>query len=250
MARLLYKELSQERRKQFHFRKIKFWWLQIGKLKLDNMVPKKAKQLLVEGVDDKAAVLGLVKHFISWPDQRSEWPVFMDAVGSVDEILNRVYFDTKIQESGLEVLGIMVDADDRPLSRWEAVRSLCKHVFPDVPATLPIDGLIPDSPELRFGFWMMPDCSSEGMLENFLRLLVPSASESIWEHAIDAFAKARALGAPCREAHVPKAQIHTWLAWQDPPGERFGTALTKKIFDAKSPIAESFLKWFRSLYKL
>jgi hypothetical protein len=87
-------------------------------------------------------------------------------------------------------------------------------------------------------------------LETFLRYLVPDDAEIVWRHATEAVASARNLGARCRESHLPKAELYTWLAWQDPPGFSPGRALTKKILDPHSEHATPFVKWFRDLYQL
>ena len=96
----------------------------------------------------------------------------------------------------------------------------------------------------------MPDNSSEGTLEVFLRYMVPAESSSVWDHAIRSTASAKELGAPYRDCHCPKANLYTWLAWQDEPAQRPGEALTKKILDPHAPSAVAFVKWFRDLYQL
>jgi hypothetical protein len=58
----------------------------------------------------------------------------------------------------------------------------------------------------------MPDNTSEGTLETFLRFLVPESSAPLWAHATESVATARTLGASCRETHVGKANLYTWLA--------------------------------------
>jgi hypothetical protein len=49
---------------------------------------------------------------------------------------------------------------------------------------------------------------------------------------------------------MDKANLYTWLAWQDEPGQTPGHALTRKILDPSSPSALSFVKWFMALYSL
>ena len=215
------------------------------------MAGPRPKQLLVEGTDDLYAVVGLMEHHVVWHRLTDRAPVFIEPAGSVDELLDATYLSTKFKESGLDILGIMIDADDRPASRWKSFRSLCHHVAPNLPAELPADGVIVDCPTgLRLGFWLMPDCRSDGMLETFLRHLVPISKEPLWELAQKSLQDATTLGAPFREAHTHKASIHTWLAWQDPPGERLGIALTKKILDPHASTAAPFVRWFKELYRL
>jgi hypothetical protein len=215
------------------------------------MARPKSTQLLVEGQDDKFAVVSLMEHHVAWPDDRDHVPVYIDAVGSVSQILDAAFIRTKLKESSLDILGIMIDADDDPGSRWASFRSICQPSFPDMPADLPSGGLvIENAAGPRLGFWLMPDCGSSGMLETFLRHLVPVLAEPIWQHAGSAFATAAALGAPCRPAHADKARVHTWLAWQDPPGESFGRALTRKTLDPEAHTATAFVAWFKQLYRL
>ena len=215
------------------------------------MAASKEKQLLVEGQDDKFSVVSLMEHHVRWPNDSSGWPVFVDPVGSVSEILNATYLRTKLKESGLKTLGIMIDADDQPADRWKSVRTTCLPIFPDMPETLPLTGLITQNDSgLRLGFWLMPDCSSAGMIESFLRHLVPNTAEPLWMHAEKSFGSASLLGAPCRGVHADKAKIHTWLAWQDPPGESLGRALTRKSLDPNASATTDFVAWFKNLYEL
>ena len=131
------------------------------------------------------------------------------------------------------------------------IRQLCVPLFPNLPERMPQEGLIAENDEAkRFGVWIMPDNSSEGDLETLLRHLVPDEQEPLWRHACESVAAALSLGAKCREAHVPKADLYTWLAWQDPPGQSPGLALTRKILEPRSRYAEPFVTWFKNLYRL
>jgi hypothetical protein len=110
--------------------------------------------------------------------------------------------------------------------------------------------LVAEHEDKRFGVWIMPDNSSAGSLETFLRHLVPDESEPIWQHALGSVTEAKRLGAQCRDVHDAKANLYTWLAWHNPPGQSPGIALTKKALDPHSPSAASFVQWFRRLYAL
>ena len=86
------------------------------------------------------------------------------------------------------------------------------------------------------------------MMETFLKFLVPDPDDPILSFATKARDEAKSLGAPFKDAHADKAVIHTWLAWQDPPGRQLHDAIVQKILDPKSPHAAPFVRWFRSLY--
>ena len=89
-------------------------------------------------------------------------------------------------------------------------------------------------------------------METFLSFLVPNEPEAtaLWQHAEAAFAEAKRRNCPCRSTHDAKAKIHTWLAWQDPPGERLGLAVARKTLDPDAPYAAPFVAWFKRLYDL
>lgn len=210
-----------------------------------------AYRMIVEGQEDKFALIELMGHHISWPDDKERAPVWVELGGSADEILKTGYISSKLKESDVSVLGIVLDADEEITGRWNQISSLCADLFPTIPDTIPSEGLILENEdEMRFGVWIMPDNNSKGMLETFLAYLVPESSNPVLEYARDTVREAREKGASCRESHIDKAHVHTWLAWQDPPGQPLGRALTKKILDPHNVYAVPFVSWFRKLYRL
>jgi len=99
----------------------------------------------------------------------------------------------------------------------------------------------------RAGRWLMPDNKNPGILEDFLATLVPDG-DPCWTHAREATAEARRIGAPLLEQHSAKGHLYAWLAWQDPPGMPFGTALTAKCLSHESPVARDFVAWFKRVF--
>ena len=49
------------------------------------------------------------------------------------------------------------------------------------------------------------------------------------------------------EAHRTKAHIHTWLAWQDPPGQQLGEAIRSSTLLSDTLLAQTFLAWLIKL---
>ncbi len=210
-----------------------------------------SKILIVEGQDDKFSVISLMKHHVDWPEAKDQWPVYVEVGSSAGEILRQGYLTAHLKASLTETVGVMLDADDRSAGRYQRVRDLFRELFPALPERIPEDGLIAENADQkRLGVWLMPDNASEGCMEVFLKYLVPRGDEAIWHHAVDSVKIGRSLGAPCREAHIAKAELFTWLARQDPPGYSPGIALTKKILDPHSEYAATFVGWFKNLYAL
>lgn len=212
------------------------------------MAPR-TRRLLVEGADDLHAVVNLMRHHMSWPEDKPSWPVLVENAEGAANILDAPRITATVKESGLEVLGIILDADADFSSRWQSIRDVCRGPFPNMPQTLPREGLIVDEGAKRLGVWIMPDNQSAGSLELFLKALIPQPAP-LWQHADQAVTGARDLNAPFEDKDRGKAQLHTWLAWQKSPGRPFGVAITQRILDPGASAAQPFVNWFRRLYRI
>ena len=60
------------------------------------------------------------------------------------------------------------------------------------------------------------------------------------------------LKAPFKQVHIDKANIYTWLAWQNEPGRQLHQAIKERILNPNypDPKAEAFFHWFKNLYDL
>jgi hypothetical protein len=47
-----------------------------------------------------------------------------------------------------------------------------------------------------------------------------------------------------------KAQLHTWLAWQDEPGTQLGLAVKRRYLQGDAPLAADFVHWLKRLFEL
>ena len=215
------------------------------------MPTRKENRLVVEGYEDLHCVVELMQAHIEWADDKDSAPVHIEIGKSATEILEPGYLTAVLKTQGVRTTGIMLDADTSPRGRYDSLRNICLSMFPGLPTRCPDSGVITESPDnRRLGIWIMPDNVSDGSLETFLKHLVPADAQPLWKHAQASVATARAMGAECHDSHVEKADLFTWLAWQDPPGQYPGRALTKKVLDPHSPSAAPFVKWFRELYGL
>jgi hypothetical protein len=211
--------------------------------------------LLVEGNEDLKTIPYLMEaNGIDWPSP-SEAPVWIEQYEGYSNLLRSDVIKSEMGTSGLQALGIMIDADENAVDRWEEVRRACLPVIPNLPENLPESGLIyktmdADEKVIRFGVWMMPNNISPGMLETFLGLMIPESSERLWEYAQAATTEAKNRGALFSPSHTDKANLYTWLAWQRPPGEPFPYALKDKILEPTRADVQTFVTWFKTLYGL
>ena len=148
-------------------------------------------------------------------------------------------------------VSVVVDANGDAAARWGEVKTWCSSEFADLPEQIPAEGLeVVHSDGPRFGVWIMPDNRFTGMLEAFLVRLIPDDSRRLYERATNSVADAKRNGAPFRDVHVRKAEIHTWLAWQDPPDLRLHEAVEHAVLDPARAESRTFVNWFRRLFRV
>lgn len=121
------------------------------------------------------------------------------------------------------------------------------HPLPTLPEAATGAGAVVTGSGKTLGIWVMPDNLGPGMLETFLGMLARQDA-SVWDHAGAATARAVELGAPIKPTHLDKAHIHTWLAWQSPPGRQLHDAIKQHQLRPGAPVAADFLAWFRRTF--
>lgn len=210
-----------------------------------------SKVLLVEGKQDVRVIPELIEaNGVPWGTRKSPI-VFIRDYDGYQNLVDPDVISTELQASGLSVLGIMIDADENPLARWQSLRNACIKTIPDIPEALPKEGLIHNTSNgIKFGIWIMPDNEMRGMLETFLTYLIPMENEELWQFAQKVAQEAKSKGAVFTELQVDKANIYTWLAWQNPPGRQLHQAIMERILNPIAPNAQKFVTWFKALYGL
>ncbi|HEX7499224.1 MAG TPA: DUF3226 domain-containing protein [Polyangia bacterium] len=203
-------------------------------------------RLFVEGKDDLHSIINLLqRHGYDW--NNSALAPFVHDSGGIEPLF-------EVLPSALKTyfrVGVVIDADLSPTNRWVRLEAILKASGIALPSSPSRQGLvipvIGQARLERFGIWIMPNNEVAGALEDFLKGLVPEA-DTCWQHADTSTKQARVIGAPLKENDHAKGAIHTWLAWQDPPGQPFGTALNARILNHDSPEALGFVAWFKRLF--
>jgi len=203
-----------------------------------------SKRLLVEGNDDEH-VLKHVWDTLSLPYQHQ-----IVRFDGVDELL--VKMPVLLLESDIEVVGIVLDADTNFESRWNSVRGrLISSGYQQVPTMPTYEGTVISPPANTLlpvvGVWIMPDNASDGILEDFLKQLIPQNS-LLFKHVEQSVDSIPADLRRFRDIARPKVLIHTWLAWQEVPGQPYGTAIKSKYLDPESDAAKRLSEWMRTLF--
>lgn len=203
------------------------------------------KILLVEGIDDEH----VIKHLCGTRGLPK-----LDEIKpheGIDRLLESFPVRLKASEHG-DVVGIIVDADEQIASRWAGLRDRLIHAgYGNVPANPVVDGTIVFPPEgtilPRVGLWIMPDNQANGILEDFLRMLVPAGS-SLFAHVESSVAAIPANEKRFSNVAIPKVLIHTWLAWQQEPGKPLGTSISSRFLDPTVPQVDILVSWLNRLY--
>ncbi len=207
--------------------------------------------LLVEGDEDRRIIPFLMDEYIVWGNKKEDWVDEIESHDGIENLLKPGNIKAAAITPGRRAIGIVVDANDHFDSRWASVRWCCLGIADDFPEDLPPEGLIhQNSDGLRIGVWIMPDNQSRGMLETFLGHLIDPADATLWAFAQESCARSRDHGAAYTDPHRDKANIHTYLAWRDPPGMQLHVSVFAKALDARLPLADRFARWFIDLYRL
>jgi hypothetical protein len=214
-------------------------------------MPKKiqSSQLLVEGKNDRHVIWALcLTHQL--PETFSVEVANADETEGIEALLNGL--PLKLKEKNLEILGIVVDADQDLAARWQAVKTRLKASgYQNIPETPPHQGWIHTEAELpKIGVWLMPNNQFPGMLEDFVTCCIPNndrllpKAELVLQEIEQANLNLYTL------IHKPKALIHTWLAWREKPGMPMGQAITARVLNYDSALAIAFVEWLKSLFNL
>lgn len=203
------------------------------------------KCLYVEGPDDRHVMYSLMARY----DLAGVCTVEpKEGITNLLEAL-RVQLKARDEDIPLERLGIIVDADTNLAARWTAIRNiLIRSGYTDVPPTPdPMGTIIQQIGRPKIGVWLMPSNDRNGILEDFIRLLVPPG-DTLWPQAEACLSHIAQHERRFSPEQYSKALIHTWLAWQTEPGRPLGQSITARYLDPDAPHAQVLIAWFRRLF--
>lgn len=169
----------------------------------------------------------------------------------MSNLLESIPVRLKASEQG-DIVGVVIDADTDLILRWQSLRDRLITVgYPDVPEHPVSDGTILEPPNDRLlprvGIWIMPNNQTIGILEDFLRFLIPQESRLLThvESSVAAIPEEERLFSNSAKS---KVIIHTWLAWQKNPGKPLGTAITARFLDPNVSQADKLVSWLTRLF--
>lgn len=99
-----------------------------------------------------------------------------------------------------------------------------------------------------FGLWVMPNNAGEGALENWFLDCAHPNSQPLLDHAKTTIANLGAYSRFKQPHHLCKAQLATWLAWEQSPGEGLWRAFRDDLLDEGNPAFQGLCAWLQYVY--
>jgi len=167
--------------------------------------------------------------------------------GGIEFILKRLL--SALKDESLTSIGVVVDADSNIEAAFSLISNALKQIKKIEIGQLKESGLIIQLTESqKFGLWIWPNNSAKGDLESLLHSIVPKNdvvfhySQTIVSQLIEKKIN------PFKEKDQRKAEIYTWLAWQEEPGQPFGKAVKFSYFNLETETCNNFKSWLQRLY--
>ena len=214
--------------------------------KINKEDKKNPKQLFVEGNDDLHVIANIWKRTTN-----DEMPPFYirdcKGIPNIPTDLEAILQNP----AKTEILGIVIDADFALNEHWQSVRNqLIKVGYVLPPQPNPNGTIVEQQGKYpRLGIWLMPDNSTTGMLEDFVKYLVPP-EDKLWPESERVLAEIERqnLNLYREKENRSKALVYTWLAWQKEPGKPMGVAIAANFLTTDSELCQCFVKWLDDLF--
>jgi hypothetical protein len=211
--------------------------------------------VLVEGTDDLHFVLhvlychGFQRAELVSPEK---WAILRTITGSRVELKPKGGFEKLATELRVELtptylkrVAVIVDADADPVPRWRSIRDTLLRTGIEAPQEIALGGMvIPTANKPVIGVWLMPDNARPGYLEHLLADMI-APGDKLWTHASTCVEELGGIERRFALDHARKAEVHTWLAWQEYPGTRLSEAVVRRYVNTNCAAAVSFVDWFQ-----
>ncbi len=135
------------------------------------------QHLLVEGKGDEHVMYALCQRF----DLAKSFDV--KSPDGIDNLFKQL---PVVLKNKPKTVGIVIDADQNIEKRWESLKRLLSPLGYEFPKSPTESGTILRSPnKTTIGVWIMPNNRLSGMLEDFMKYLIPERRQAIAKSGIN-----------------------------------------------------------------
>ncbi len=200
--------------------------------------------LLVEGRNDEHVISHL---WCSHNGYEGELPFKVKDKKGYSELLKAI--KSEVKAPNRKALGIIVDANDRLSTRWDAVVKNLEQEGIEPPHSPNKTGtIIPGTSRTpRIGIWLMPNNASSGELEDFVAEMIPDG-DPVWPRSESYIQGIPEDERKFGEKKILRAKVHAWLAARKKPGQ-MGLAIRHNDLDVTSRLSTEFADWLRELFE-
>lgn len=215
--------------------------------------------LLVEGEADRSFFEVICRQLaidasihVAAPNDLIASQVFKNTKEGVFSLLPELL--KQLEDGTTEKLAVVVDADS--LVNGGGFQKACDRVGRIVqPAGFDLapgksaDGLVFENSDglADLGLWVMPNNADEGMLEDWIKQCLHPGEDALYQHAgtsIDAIPG----GPKFKPLHRTKAEVATWLAWQEKPGHGLYNAAKPDLLNTSAPLFAGLHAWLTHVF--
>lgn len=105
-----------------------------------------------------------------------------------------------------------------------------------------------DSAMNSLGVWVMPDNKSDGTIEDWIKHKILDSESQLFNHACQTVGKLT--NKKFSQNSITKAEIATWLAWQNQPGRTIAYALKEgeELLDVNHESFKELITWLKAFF--
>ena len=162
---------------------------------------------------------------------------------------HRIAIRDEARVLGRQALGILVDANDSPATRWQSISDRLASLDIQTPGgtssrRLTIIDATVGMP--RIGIWLMPDNQSRGELEDFVAEMIPD-NDPVWPLSQDYIGRIPDEHREFAENKATTAEVYAWLATREDP-RQMGAAIGARDLDIDGDLCTRFTDWLDRLF--
>lgn len=159
----------------------------------------------------------------------------------------------QLQDGQLERIGVVVDADRAMHGSGFAATlrrftdALAQDGYRLNPAAASGLVFIHQDGLANLGLWIMPNNADEGMLEDWIKQCLHSDEAGLYQHG-EASIDAIPSGPKFQPWNRSKAEVATWLAWQEKPGNGLYNAVQPDLLSTEAPLFKAMQAWLTHVF--